>query len=173
MTDPARAARLTAIAERLKMAEAEPGWYDNDLRFLLAQVETLTQQVAELKAGRVPCKVCNGNDDAAAENAECYNCRQKPYRDLEAAEQENAALRREADIIRQENARLTAEAKDDLRVMVEEGEQLRQAEQQRDAAHAALVRFGTHEESCIVGQAGHPCTCGLDAALAPAQETER
>jgi hypothetical protein len=46
--DPARAARLTAIAERLDKLEQLTGQSTEhgDVRFLLAHVETLTQQVA-------------------------------------------------------------------------------------------------------------------------------
>jgi hypothetical protein len=55
-----------------------------------------------------------------------------------------------------------------LRCLVAEKEQ---AEQQRDAAHAALTKYGRHHDRCE--RQGRPglstgtvCTCKLDAALA-------
>jgi hypothetical protein len=57
-----------------------------------------------------------------------------------------------------------------LRCLVAEKEQ---AEQQRDAAHAALTKHGSHSMGCakVTRRSGtpwddEPCTCGLDAALA-------
>jgi hypothetical protein len=45
--------------------------------------------------------------------------------------------------------------------------QLKQAEQQRDAAHAALRTHGRHDYGCEgVNPRPRVCTCGLDAALA-------
>jgi hypothetical protein len=55
-------------------------------------------------------------------------------------------------------ARLTA-------ALADANQQLEQAEQQRDAAHAALTRYCAHFFTCPA-ILGHPCTCGLDAALA-------
>ncbi len=83
----------------------------DDFRFLLAHVETLTQQVAELEADR------------------------DSWRELRNTLALPALARAE------------------------------QAEQQRDAAHAALVEFGAHDPSCSA-HLGGKCYCGLDAALA-------
>jgi hypothetical protein len=46
-----------------------------------------------------------------------------------------------------------------------ERQRLIDSEERVAALTQALKDYGTHDESCIVGQAGHPCTCGLDAAL--------
>ncbi len=46
---------------------------------------------------------------------------------------------------------------------------LQQAEQQRDAAHAALREYGRHKTGCAARKwppGKFACTCGLDAALA-------
>ena len=62
-------------------------------------------------------------------------------------------------------ARLTA-------ALADANQQLEQAEQQRDAAHAALKAHGRHEYRCSM----HGCVCGLDAALAasaPQKETRQ
>ncbi len=42
---------------------------------------------------------------------------------------------------------------------------LEQAQVEIARLREALTRYGQHEENCIKGQAGHPCWCGLDAAL--------
>jgi len=58
-------------------------------------------------------------------------------------------------------------------------DRLQQAEQQRDAAHAALTKFGKHWLSCgsrYVSDGdttGPVCTCGLDAALAASAPADR
>jgi chromosome segregation ATPase len=167
------AARLTAIAERLEnlarwadedvrenakdlrkyqmghpdqfvSPEEIEGWADlmdgavADLRFLSAHVETLTQQVAELQAS-----VRQHIADVAELDDEC------------------AALK-------QENARLTADY-DKLLTSWAECKQLKtQAEQQRDAALAALRKFGKHRPDCDVVTCrtvtADFCTCGLDKA---------
>jgi hypothetical protein len=101
------------------------------------------------------------------------------------AEQENARLAADLKLYKD---RLAAEAAE-MRVSELEGavgvlqsqrhyeqDRAEQAEQQRDAAHAALMKYGRHNSSCAIHyQNGWPCNCGLDAALppAPAQETER
>jgi hypothetical protein len=54
-------------------------------------------------------------------------------------------------------------------------QQVAQAEQARDAAHAALRSYGQHDPSCADPETEHPCTCGLVAALAasaPQNENE-
>jgi hypothetical protein len=123
MTDPARAARLTAAIKAARRLLEDDGVdtlrvslhlddIEDEFAFLLAHVETLEREKAALTAA------------------------------LHASER-----------FRAEDAGHSLVAQNELR-------------QQRDTAHAALRTFGTHEESCIVGQAGHPCTCGLDAALA-------
>jgi regulator of replication initiation timing len=174
--DPARAARLTAIAELERFAEQLRCRYgdehycpncDNSMptaseclaaaQPLLAHVETLTQQVAQLSAVKEALKRehdtrCDERDAARQENARLKDALIGSAIDRGKAEQENA--------------RLTAENAQLRRAYLEARTGMCQAEQQRDTVHAALRTFGTHEESCIVGQAGHPCTCGLDAALA-------
>ncbi len=116
-------------------------------RAMSAHVETLTQQVAELRD-------------------ETRNNFNNAMRNLDRAERAE-----------QENARLTADlivAKESMRMMVENVKSLqlygKQAEQQRDAAHAALTRYGQHLPLCrSLNRPNTPsltCTCGLDAALA-------
>ncbi len=104
------AARLTAIAERLDRLEQLTGQSTEhgDVRWILAHVETLTQQVAELTEQREQY-----HDDAV----------------------HFASLNTKAE---QENARLTADIKGWLKMLYESDANLEQAEQQRDAAHAAL-----------------------------------
>jgi chromosome segregation ATPase len=115
------AARLTALKERF-----DNYYYDTDLsvadmRFLLAHVETLTQQVAALKdelAGHPVLKTewQQLNEALAAER----QMRSEVASRAERAEQENAQLRR---------------------AYLEARVAMCQAEQQRDAAHAALRRY--------------------------------
>ena len=67
------------------------------------------------------------------------------------------------------NAALSADLNDSLRNEAS-------LEQQRDAAHAALKKWGRHKPDCD-SRYGEPppCTCGLDAALAasaPQKEEE-
>jgi hypothetical protein len=116
------------------------------------------------------------------------------------AEQENARLAADLKLYKD---RLAAEAAE-MRVSELEGavgvlqsqrhyeqDRAEQAEQQRDAAHAALEKFGGHAEMCprsarvvhcrlvadpddvddfitkrFYSRSEQPCTCGFDAALA-------
>jgi hypothetical protein len=100
--EQARAARLTAIAERLNQLEQLTGQSTTlgDVRFLLAHVETLTQQVAELRQ---------------------YEMSHSAIIRTQAAYIESYKAQGEAALIRAE-----------------------QAEQQRDAAHAALTALTAH-----------------------------
>lgn len=52
-----------------------------------------TREVERLRAGRVPCRGCNGKDSASVLNALCYSCRNKPARDLAEKEAEIERLR--------------------------------------------------------------------------------
>jgi hypothetical protein len=168
-------ARLTAIAERRRKAVAGDPYPFADIDFLSAHVETLTQQVVELKAA--------AKDDLRVMVEESEQ--------LEQAEQENARLT--ADLI---------VAKESMRMMVENVKSLqlygKQAEQARDTAHAALTEARGYVVAAIphVGKlddvlaridaalaASAPqkpvgdymnCPCPLCAKPpAPAQETER
>lgn len=68
------------------------------------------------------------------------------------------------DTLRQEQAAMTEERNF-------QGRRALKAEQQRDAARAALEKYGDHLRSCacsargVRGQQIPICTCGLDAAL--------
>ena len=67
----------------------------DDVDWLVTQLEQAWGEVEQLRNGRVPC-AC-GKDDAAAKNAKCYQCRNKPYWEIEALEADNAALRRQVE----------------------------------------------------------------------------
>ena len=63
-----------------------------------ADVAKAEAEVERLRAGRVTCSC--GKDTAAVSNAQCYNCRQEPYHEIEScraraekAEAENERLR--------------------------------------------------------------------------------
>jgi chromosome segregation ATPase len=67
-------------------------------RELVRRYEAAESALSEMReraeqAGRVPCRGCNGADTAKASGAECYNCRNKPYWELEGARDEIASLR--------------------------------------------------------------------------------
>ncbi len=137
------AARLTAIAERLKRSveNGDVSMVDEaNWRFLLAHVETLTQQVA---------------DWAAA----------------------NEVIRQDFEDAKEENARLTAEVGVRAQDHIEAHYRAKAAEQQRDAAHAALRAAGFDINKSAPLQhfgpcrhwTGGACNCPLakiDAALA-------
>lgn len=71
----------------------------------LLAAEQQARQAAERQRDehRVPCRMCDGNDTAAAKNACCYNCRNRPYWDLESAQAErDAATRRVEELEKRE-----------------------------------------------------------------------
>jgi predicted RNase H-like nuclease (RuvC/YqgF family) len=114
------AARLTAIAERLKngywthAGHVDQDALTNDLKFVSAHVETLTQQVAELERKETGYKV--------------------------AIENLKHSIRALGDQVNKDGAELETlrsrfEAKTDTNLLQ------KQAEQQRDTAHAALKRI--------------------------------
>ncbi len=154
---PGEAARLTAIAERLKeCAQFSTGGFHaiedyDDLGFLSAHVETLTQQVAELT------KQCvHGHKTRQVGCVSCVMVFDWPLQArAEAAEMRVSELEGAVGVLQSQRHY--------------EQDRAEQAEQQRDAAHAALKRFGRHDKDCdskFPVQFNASCTCGLDAALA-------
>ncbi len=129
MTDPARAARLKAIAERLDRTDPYRWLQDiDDLRFLLAHVETLTQQVAELTKLRLSQRIDIDRFMAQIRNLQQENARLTADRDA-FKDSEREALK----VVAQQYA-----------WRVEAQQAAAKAEQQRDAAHAALRKVRGH-----------------------------
>ena len=191
MTSPeqAMAARLTAAVEHLHaLGLDDAAELLREVGFdCLSHVETLTQQVAELRAGRVRCRTC-GADDAAIDKAECYNCRNAVCHALEEAEQENARLTAEIDAAWfgidhgfdiESRAELEKQSKTNgfkyglaqaVHHMWKRNPKVQQAEQARDAALTSIAK-----NTCCAGcqEAALVARAALKLMPAPAQETER
>ncbi len=200
-------ARLTAIAERLNEAYLDStgggahavnfyqGDFCDDLRFLLAHVETLTQQVADWAAANEVIR--QDFEDAKEENARLtadkatlidtlrtwarlvrqYNEEvdaAEPYLKPDESMAECIARNRAdmelvAELLVKEKARLLDSANHWMECCLK-------AEQQRAAALAALKRHGQHDVPCAQVEWTYEdlhtrgpkpaCTCGFNAALA-------
>ena len=64
----------------------------SDILDALSIIDSQAATIAALQSGRVDC-AC-GKDTASVKNAQCYQCRNKPYWDIEALEAQVAALQR-------------------------------------------------------------------------------
>jgi chromosome segregation ATPase len=140
---------------------------EKDVEKLCAHVETLTQQVAELK-------------EELAGHPVLKTEWQQLNEALAAERQMRSEVASRAECAERENARLTAERDEAEARAVDAIFRMKQAEQQRDAAHAALKQIVDEsdsacgcdhtDENCCVLQGGGCAFCtaavALDAALA-------
>lgn len=159
MTDPARAARLTAIAVQSEHGHYNSDYYDgtDDVRFLLAHVASLQREQERLQAD---------NARLASETTVHYGYRRTAEAQRDAA---LAALRSIANSSCCgccQEAALVAKA-----ALLQRCDGRYEVPQKRDEPFPVTYR-------CSL-PVGHVGPCGLDAALkatelpAPAQETER
>ncbi len=123
----------------------------------------LTAAVKQAKSLRSQC------------DPECWGrCKLCPDTALSDLIEASEALSAHVETLTQQVAELTWNF-DKLKLRFEQrtGEML-VAEQQRDAAHAALRKYGRHTFECsTIGGYGYPCSCGLDAALAASAPQKR
>ncbi len=156
MTDPreqAIAARLTAIAERLKAADDAYEAY-----------RAATVQIS----GVITDEIQRQYRTEFQAEADAEGVRERADMDLaEHAMEDIRFLSAHIETLTQQVADLTATLKE--QAFEQTFADLRRAEQARDAAHAALREYGRHKTGCAARKwppGKFACTCGLDAALA-------
>jgi hypothetical protein len=150
---------LDAAAEARGRQQAEQGWQERDLKQMFSDGVDVARSYGD-NAFHLWGPQLERQFQRAFErlkNGEAQNVQSLPAEArVQQAEQARDDSKSFAEYVR---VRLSAHD------YVEAQAKLERLASKVAALTQALKDYGTHDESCIVGQAGHPCTCGLDAAL--------